>query len=242
MAKKKKKVVHKKSKQSFSFTVIAVAFSLFLVLAGIGYFVFTNHKVPCANDLSCEESLHLKIENSAVGTFNNEPVVPPPVALTDQDTHPNVLGSETTQGEKHIFVNLTTQTLEAYEGDKLFMKTLIASGKTNKTPTGTFTIWVKLKATRMTGGSGSTYYDLPNVPYVMFFSNNEVPAGAGYSLHGAYWHNNFGHAMSHGCVNMRIVDAEKLYYWVNPVTNGSITHSTKDNPGTQVTIFGEAPI
>lgn len=38
-------------------------------------------------------------------------------------------------------------------------------------------------------------YDLPNVPYTMYFYQ-------GYGLHGTYWHNNFGTPMSHGCVNM----------------------------------------
>ena len=31
--------------------------------------------------------------------------------------------------------------------------------------------------------------------------------------HGTYWHNNFGHPMSHGCVNMTNEDAKWLYEW-----------------------------
>jgi lipoprotein-anchoring transpeptidase ErfK/SrfK len=49
-------------------------------------------------------------------------------------------------------------------------------------------------------------YDLPNVQWVMYFYRD-------YSLHGAYWHNNFGQPMSHGCVNMRNEDAKWLYDW-----------------------------
>jgi hypothetical protein len=94
----------------------------------------------------------------------------------------------------------------------------------------------------MTGGEGADFYDLPNVPYVMFFSGPNAPAGAGFSLHGAYWHDNFGHPMSHGCVNMRIVDAEKLYDWADPPTSGSTTLSSTDNPGTKITIYGQAPL
>ena len=89
----------------------------------------------------------------------------------------------------------------------------------------------------MSGGSGDDYYDLPNVPYVMFFSNDEVPASLGFSLHGTYWHNNFGHPMSHGCVNMKTTDVAKLYEWATPVADSNITHATQDNPGTKVTIF-----
>ncbi|MBN9188735.1 MAG: L,D-transpeptidase, partial [Microbacterium sp.] len=33
------------------------------------------------------------------------------------------------------------------------------------------------------------------------------------ALHGAYWHHNFGHRMSHGCVNMPLDVAKFVYYW-----------------------------
>ncbi len=33
------------------------------------------------------------------------------------------------------------------------------------------------------------------------------------ALHGAYWHNNFGHKMSHGCVNLPLYFATWLYGW-----------------------------
>ena len=96
----------------------------------------------------------------------------------------------------------------------------------------------------MEGGSSAigTYYYLPNVPYVMFFYNDEVSKGRGFSLHGTYWHNNFGHPMSHGCVNLRVEDAEKLYYWTNPPLKGNTTYADNDNPGTQITIYGNPPL
>ena len=34
-----------------------------------------------------------------------------------------------------------------------------------------------------------------------------------YYLHGAYWHNNFGKKMSHGCVNIAYPNAEWLWNW-----------------------------
>ncbi|MDE2026797.1 MAG: L,D-transpeptidase, partial [Patescibacteria group bacterium] len=73
---------------------------------------------------------------------------------------------------------------------------------------GNFHVWEKLVATRMTGGEGADAYDLPNVPWVMYFYHD-------FGLHGAYWHDNFGHTMSHGCVNMRQVDAKALFSWVD---------------------------
>lgn len=50
----------------------------------------------------------------------------------------------------------------------------------------------------MSGGTHAlgTYYDLPNVPYVMFFYNDSVLKELGYSLHGTYWHENFGQPIS----------------------------------------------
>jgi lipoprotein-anchoring transpeptidase ErfK/SrfK len=75
----------------------------------------------------------------------------------------------------------------------------------------------------------------------MYFYNDENSKTAGYSLHGAYWHNNFGHPMSHGCVNISVENAGKLYYWANPPTTSNTTYATNENPGTLVTIYGQAP-
>jgi len=49
-------------------------------------------------------------------------------------------------------------------------------------------------------------YNLPNVQFVAYFYRD-------YAMHGTYWHDNFGHPMSHGCVNLRNIDAEWLYGW-----------------------------
>jgi lipoprotein-anchoring transpeptidase ErfK/SrfK len=47
------------------------------------------------------------------------------------------------------------------------------------------------------------------VPFVQYFHK-------GYALHAAYWHDDFGHAHSHGCVNLAPVDAAWLYRWTDP--------------------------
>ncbi|HET7098679.1 MAG TPA: L,D-transpeptidase [Patescibacteria group bacterium] len=193
----------------------------------------------CANSLSCELSLKLNVDNNTPGVFNGQEVSPPQIDLSKKDTPTTVLGETTVTGEKHIYVDLTTQTLSAYQADTLFMQVPVSTGKWFPTPTGDFTIWEKVRATKMSGGSGADYYYLPNVPFVMFFSNDKVAAGRGFSLHGAYWHDNFGHAMSHGCVNMRTVDAHKLYDWASPTASGNITLSTDNDPGTKITIYGE---
>jgi LysM repeat protein len=106
-------------------------------------------------------------------------------------------------GKKWIEVNLSEQSLTAWHGDVAVMHTSISSGRSNTpTVTGRFTIGNKYKAQRMSGPG----YDLPNVPWVMYFYS-------AYAIHGAYWHNNFGTPMSHGCVNMRSDEAQMLYEW-----------------------------
>jgi lipoprotein-anchoring transpeptidase ErfK/SrfK len=130
----------------------------------------------------------------------------------------------------------------AYEGKKMVYDFLISSGLWGRTPTGKFKIWAKVRYQKMEGGFGPTYYNLPNVPYVMFFYNTEVSQSAGFSFHGTYWHDNFGHPMSHGCINMRTEDAALLYYWANPDLAGlESTYASEKNPGTTVEIYGQAP-
>lgn len=99
--------------------------------------------------------------------------------------------------ERWIDVDLSSQSVYAYEGDQLMNSFRVSTG-TWQTPTvvGTFKIYVKYRYADM---SGPGYY-LPDVPYVMYFYK-------GYGLHGTYWHNNFGTPMSHGCVNFSTADA-----------------------------------
>ncbi len=104
-----------------------------------------------------------------------------------------------------IDVNLSTQRLTAYQGKTAVFSTLISSGVAGyRTPTGRFAIRTKIPSQRMVGPG----YNLPGVPWVMYF----VGANA---IHGTYWHNNFGRPMSHGCVNMRVADAQWLYNWAS---------------------------
>jgi lipoprotein-anchoring transpeptidase ErfK/SrfK len=104
-----------------------------------------------------------------------------------------------------VDVDLGDQILTAYDGSAPIMTFLISSGTTaHPTLTGQFRIWVKLESTRMTGPG----YDLEDVPYTMYFYE-------GYGLHGAYWHDNFGTPMSHGCVNLSPTDAEWLFHFAN---------------------------
>ena len=180
--------------------------------------VFIPHTIPCANTETCKSDLTEHIDNSAKGFFQGKVITPPSIDLAKDFTTTAVLGDSTDPGEKHIYIDLSTQTLYAMQGATKVMDALIASGKWNPTPVGNFAIWTKLRATRMSGGEGADYYNLPNVPYVMYFYHD-------YGLHGAYWHNNFGHTMSHGCVNMREVDARDLFSWAEVGTPVSVCNS-----------------
>jgi lipoprotein-anchoring transpeptidase ErfK/SrfK len=112
-----------------------------------------------------------------------------------------------TANEKWIDVDLSSQTLNAYEGNNLVYTTLISSGMTEfPTVTGMFRIWLRFEKQTMDGARLGYDYYLENVPYVMYFYED-------YALHGAYWHNNFGVPMSHGCVNIAPTDAGWLYAW-----------------------------
>lgn len=131
---------------------------------------------------------------------------------------PTVVGVETNnwvgkrpfgvaENESWIDVNLSTQTLNAFEGDTLVYSALVSSGLPGfPTVTGQFRTWIKFESQTMDGRLLGYDYYLENVPYVMYFYED-------YAIHGAYWHNNFGHPMSHGCVNVSIPDSQWLFNW-----------------------------
>jgi hypothetical protein len=117
-------------------------------------------------------------------------------------------------GVRWIDVDLTNQSVYAYEGDVVVNSFIVSTGTwLTPTVTGQYKIYVKYRSAKM---SGPGYY-LPNVPYIMYFYK-------GYGLHGTYWHNNFGTPMSHGCVNLRTDDAAWLYDWASVGTLVNVHH------------------
>lgn len=151
-----------------------------------------------------------------IAIFNNTELPVPTIILNND----NVLGETTSSSNKRIDVDLTNQTLTAYENDQNVGSFTISSGKWDRTPVGTYKIWAKVKSQKMSGGSKElgTYYYLPNVPYILFFYNDKVEKKTGYSIHGTYWHNNFGVPMSHGCVNMKTPEAKIIFEWADENT------------------------
>ncbi len=114
---------------------------------------------------------------------------------------------------KRIVVDRSEQSLIAYEGETVVMSYAISTGlMLTPTPRGTFSIFRKTPTRYMQGplkNVSSQYYDLPGVPWNLYFTVD------GAVIHGAYWHNSFGHPYSHGCVNVRPEEARTLYSWAD---------------------------
>lgn len=141
--------------------------------------------------------------------FNAYSLGQPPVAPSP--------GPATANGEKWIDINLSSQTLTAFEGQTPVFRAIISTGAYPfPTVAGTYEIYVKYEKTDMSGGTGPDAYYVKDVPYVMYFHG-------GYGIHGTYWHDNFGMPMSHGCVNLTIPDSQWLYTWAQVGTT-VVTH------------------
>ena len=111
-------------------------------------------------------------------------------------------------GGRAVVVSLSQQALWAYEDGVAIRSTYVSTGRDKfRTPTGSFTIISKLPVQDMEGVIGGEYYNVPQVPDVMYFTDR------GHALHGTYWHDNFGTPMSHGCVNLPMDVADWMYDW-----------------------------
>lgn len=113
---------------------------------------------------------------------------------------------------KIIEIDLNKQTLYTYSKGSLDKEYLISSGTWKyPTPKGNFKIYAKIPSMRMSwfyGPDNPDNYDLSDVPWDLLYYGN-------YIIHGTYWHNNFGHRMSHGCINMSVPDAKEVYDWAD---------------------------
>jgi lipoprotein-anchoring transpeptidase ErfK/SrfK len=107
--------------------------------------------------------------------------------------------------ERWIEVDISEQRLRAWEGDQTVFDYTVSTGKPGfRTLPGTFSVYRKYEETRMRGYD----YDTPDVPWTMYYSG-------GFAIHGAYWHEDFGTPVSHGCVNLPVEEAKALYEWAD---------------------------
>jgi hypothetical protein len=79
--------------------------------------------------------------------------------------------------------------------------------ETASTPTGTYTVGIKLFTATMDGPGSDQLHS--EVPWVQNFMRP-------YSLHAAPWHNIFGDRASGGCVNLSPIDARYLFDFSEP--------------------------
>jgi hypothetical protein len=115
--------------------------------------------------------------------------------------------------DKTIIIDRSDQMLYAYDGETLFTEQIISTGLNyTPTPRGTFRIFKKMPSRYMQGplpGISEKYYDLPGVPWNMYFTEQ------GGAIHGAYWHNGFGTKWSSGYVNVPLDKMEEIYRWAD---------------------------
>jgi lipoprotein-anchoring transpeptidase ErfK/SrfK len=167
-----------------------------------------------------------------VATEPPTPTPPPPPTLTPTSPPPpptlTPASPPVSASNRWIDINLSSQSLAAYEGDLPVYWASVSTGtRWTPTVTGRYHIYLKVRSQTMSGPG----YRLPNVPHVMFFYK-------AYALHGTYWHNNFGQPMSHGCVNLRTEDAQWLYEWSGPAVppGKNYVRASDENPGTLVVV------
>ncbi|MCK4790762.1 MAG: L,D-transpeptidase family protein [Desulfobacteraceae bacterium] len=132
--------------------------------------------------------------------------------------------------DKGIKVDLKRQRVTAYEGNRPVFTCLTSTGYYDgTTPRGEFRVERKQPSEHMTPFEGNRY-DLPGVPWVCYIS------WTGVSLHGTYWHNNYGTPESSGCINLTPEDALWFYRWTDPyVPPGEDYVETSE--GTRVVVF-----
>jgi lipoprotein-anchoring transpeptidase ErfK/SrfK len=139
-------------------------------------------------------------------------------------TNPNPYGVDVSglTGRKRIEISISQQSMTVFQGDEIVLQTLVSTGlEPNHTEIGDFHVRIKYEKQDMagftddtgevvglqggTGTQGGIPYEVKDVPYVMYI-NYDAEA-----LHGAYWHNNFGNRMSHGCINQPLDVAAFMY-------------------------------
>lgn len=133
------------------------------------------------------------------------------------------ISPEVASQDKFVRIDIGDQLLNCYEKGVVVFSARIASGAAffddegqshqYNTPYGEHTVMRKTPSRHMVGGQlVDDFYDLPGVPWCTYFTDT------GAAIHGTYWHNDFGHPRSHGCVNVTSDAAKWIYRWVNPYT------------------------
>jgi len=156
--------------------------------------------------------------------------------IPDEELAP--LSPEVPEPLQSIHVDLTTQTVTAFEDNTPVLVARCATGFGNTTtPVGDFRTYHKGPSIHMTNLGDVEFgaYDLPGVPWVSFFT------GTGVAFHGTYWHNDYGRPRSNGCVNLQSEDSKFIYRWTTPVVPPGTDYLNLPGQGTTVQVTGLTP-
>lgn len=143
------------------------------------------------------------------------------------------LSPEVPNEEKLLHVDLKSQIVTAFEGEKVMLSVRCASGQRGTdTPKGEWFTYHKGPSIHMTnrGDAVANIYNLPGVPWTSFFT------GSGHAFHGTYWHNDYGRLRSNGCVNLPSSTAKWIYRWTSPVVPPNVDYLHQPGTGTRVVI------
>ncbi len=134
--------------------------------------------------------------------------------------------------ERWIAVDIDEQMLHAYEGERLIRVMPCSTGKRGNTTRGRYRIQWKRRAQTMQLRMGEVRVE--DVQWVMYYNRKGSIA-----IHTAYWHHKFGTPVSHGCVNLPILDARWLFEWSAPtaIPTDSERFPTPSDPGSRVVVF-----
>jgi hypothetical protein len=146
----------------------------------------------------------------------------------------SLLSPDVPDEQKSIVVDLPTQLVTAFEGEKLVFSQRCSSGADGtETPKGEFRTYHKGASIHMTnqGDAVENIFNLPGVPWCSFFT------GAGNAFHGTYWHNDYGRPRSHGCVNLPSEAAKFIFRWSRPNVPPDTDYLHLPGEGTKVQIF-----
>jgi len=131
------------------------------------------------------------------------------VSVIDRVTPDFAVGDD----EFWIHVDTSEQTLVAYRGRTPIFGTLVSTGLPGfETPRGRFRLEQKFVGSTMDHlgpEAGADDYRIEDVPWTQYFRDS-------LALHAAFWHDRFGIARSHGCVNLTPADAHWLFDRTTP--------------------------
>ena len=123
------------------------------------------------------------------------------------------LSRKSREEEKHIEIILDRQILLAFEADRLVYMARTATGQTGLRNPHRLVPDLPQAAHRPTWPAEPTSFPCSTCPAYPGIPTSPI---TGVALHGTYWHNDFGHTHSHGCINMLPQAAKWVYRWTLP--------------------------